>query len=106
VLHDHYAPGDIAISVNEVLTKKGIPVVSKPPHSPDLIPCDFFLFLKHKFHLKGRHFGTVGNIQKGVTDQVRGIQHEDFQHCYREWERLRRCMASQGNCFERDEVDF
>ena len=36
----------------------------QPPYSPDLSPCDFFLFLKLKFHLKGRHFGT-GQHPKG-----------------------------------------
>jgi hypothetical protein len=37
----------------------------------------------------------VDNVQKVVTDQLRALPHEDFQHCYREWERLRRCVASQ-----------
>jgi len=56
-----------------------------------------FLFPKLKFHLKGRHFGTVDNIQKVVTEQLRPLPHEDFQHCYWEWEQcLRRCVASQG----------
>jgi len=44
-------------------------------------PCDFFLSPKLKFHFKGRHFGTVVNIQKVVTDQLRALLHEDFQHC-------------------------
>jgi hypothetical protein len=35
-----------AISVNEFLTKNGIPVVPQPPFSPDLSPWDFFLFPK------------------------------------------------------------
>jgi len=74
----------IAISVNEFLTKKCIPVVPQPPYSPDLSPCDFFLFLKLKFHHKGRHFGTADCIQKVVTEQLRALPHEDFQHCY--WE--------------------
>jgi hypothetical protein len=29
--------------------------------------------LKLKFHLKGRHFGTVDNIQKVVTDQLKAL---------------------------------
>jgi hypothetical protein len=37
-------------------------VVTKPPNSPDLSPCYFFLFPKLKFHLKVRHFGTLDNI--------------------------------------------
>jgi len=103
MLHHDNAPCHTAISVNECLAKKGFSVVPQPPYSPDLSPCDFFLFPKLKFHHKGRHFGTVDNIQKVVTDQLRALLHEDFQ----QWEQcLRRCVASQGNYFEGDNVDL
>jgi len=63
--------------------------------------------IKLKFHLKGRHLGTVDNIQKVMTDQLRAHPHEDFQHCYREWkQRLRWCVASEGNYFEGDKIDL
>jgi len=91
----------------EFLFKKGISVYQQPPYSPNLSPCDFFLFPKLKFHLKSHHFGIVDNIQKVVTDQLRALLHEDFQHCYQEWEQhLRRCVASQENYFEGDNVDL
>ena len=107
MLHHDNAPCHTAISMNEFLAKKGISVVPQPPYSPGLSPCDFSLFPKLKFHLKGRHLGTVDNIQKVVTYQLRALLHEDFQHCYREWEqRLRRCVASEGNYFEGDTVDL
>jgi len=60
-------------------------VVPQPPYSPDLSPCDFFLFPKLKFHLKGRHFGTVDNIQKVVTEQLRALLHGAFQHATGSW---------------------
>ena len=78
--HDN-APCHTAISVLEFLAKKGVPVVPQPPYSPDLSPCDFFLFLKLKFHLKGRHFGTVENIEKAETDQLKAIPVSDYQRC-------------------------
>jgi hypothetical protein len=96
----------MAISVIEFLAKKGIPVVPQLPYSPDLSPCDFFLFPKLKFRLKGRHFGKVGHIEKAVTDQLKAIPVGDYQRCYEEWGRLRRCVASQGNYFERDTLDL
>ena len=61
-----------------IFAQNCISVVPQSPYSPDLSPCDFFLFPKLKFHLKGRHFGTVDNIQKVVTDQLRELPHEDF----------------------------
>jgi hypothetical protein len=104
--HDN-APCHTALSVTQFLTQKGISVVPQPPYSPDLSPCDFFLFPKLKSHLKGHHFGTVDVIQKAVTDQLKAIPLNDFQHCYEQWEqRLRRCVASQGNYFEGDKVEL
>jgi len=90
MLHHNNASCHAAISVIEFLAKKGIPVVPQPPYSPDLSPCDFFLFPKLKFYLKGHHFGTVENIEKAVTDQLNAIPVSDYQRCYEEWERLRR----------------
>ena len=84
-----------------------IPVGPHPPYLPDLSPCDFFLFPWLKNHLKGRHFGTLDNIQKSVTDELKGISAEAFQHWYKQWkQRLRRCVAAQGNYFEGDNLDL
>ena len=44
----------------------------------------------------------VENIKKAVTNQQKAIPVSDFQHCYEEWERLRRCVASKRNYFEGD----
>ena len=64
-------------------------------------------FPKLKFHLKGRHFGTVENIEKVVTDQLKAIPVSDYQLCYEDWEQsLRRCVASQGNYLEGDKLDL
>jgi hypothetical protein len=37
--------------------------IPHPPYSPDLAPCDFFLFLKMKLKLKGCRFDTIEEIQ-------------------------------------------
>jgi len=68
VLHHDNAPCHTAISVNQFLASKNIPVDPQPPYLPDLSPCDFFLFPRLKKHLKGRHFVTLENIQEAVTD--------------------------------------
>ena len=38
------APVNNSILVTDYLTKKGIKIVPQPPYSPDLAPCDFWLF--------------------------------------------------------------
>ncbi|GFX02026.1 putative mariner transposase [Trichonephila clavipes] len=71
-----------------------IPVAPQPPYSPDLSPCDFFLFPKLKNHLKGHHFGTLKNIQTAASDQLKAIRISEFRQCYEEWKkRLQRCVA-------------
>ncbi|GFW82750.1 putative transposase [Trichonephila clavipes] len=78
-----------------------------PPYSPDLSPCDFFLFPKLKNHLKGYHFGTLENIQTAVTDQLKAVPISEFHQCYEEWQkRLQRCVASGGSYFEGDNVEL
>lgn len=103
VLHHDNAPCHTAISVNRFLASKNIPVAPQPPYSPDLSPCDFFLFPQLKTHLKGHRFGTLDNVQKAVTDQLKAIPISAFHHSYEEWKtRLQRCVASEGCYFEGD----
>jgi hypothetical protein len=59
--------------------KKNIPVVSHPPYSPDLAPCDFFLFPKIKMKLKGQRFYDIPTIQQNVTSELDNLKVEDFQ---------------------------
>jgi hypothetical protein len=90
-------------SFYQFLADKSIPAVPQPPYSSDFRPCDLFLFPWLKTHLKGRHFHTLENIQKSVTDELNGSSAEAFQHRYEQWkQRLRRCVAAQGNYFEGD----
>ena len=109
MLHHENAPCHMALSNTEFL-EKSILVASEPPHSPDLSPCDFFLFPRLKKCLKGRHFGTLNNVQKTVTDLLKSIPASEFhlchEECYEEWEkRFRRYVASQENYFEEDQLD-
>ncbi|GFW08910.1 putative transposase [Trichonephila clavipes] len=97
----------IVVDVNRFLASKNIPVAPQPPYSPDLNPCDFFLFPKLKNHLKGHYFGTQENIQTAVTDQLKAIPISEFHQCYEEWKKLlQRCVASEGSYFEGDNVEL
>ena len=44
-----------------------------PPYSPDLAPCDFWLFLKLKSPLKGKRFQTINEIQENMMGQLMAI---------------------------------
>ena len=107
MLHHDNAPCNTEVAINEFLAEKSIPVVPQPSYLPDLNLCYCFLFPRLKNHLKGRHFGTFDNIQKSVTDDLKGIPAEAFQHCYEQWKQpLRRCVVAQGFYFEGDNLDL
>ena len=61
-LHHDNASAHTSLVVRQFLTSKNITVIPHPPHSPDLAPCDFFLFPKMKLRLKGRRFDTTEEI--------------------------------------------
>ena len=54
-LHHNNAPAHTSLIVRQFLTSKNITVIPPPPYSPDLTPCNFFLFPppKMKLQLKG-----------------------------------------------------
>jgi len=72
-------------SVAQFFTSKGITVMPHPPYSPDLVPCDFFLFQKAKSAMKGHHFETTEDIQRSVTQALNDNPQAAFQECYKQW---------------------
>jgi transposase len=77
----------------------------QPPYSPDLAPCDYFLFLKVKTVLKGHHFESTEDIQMSVTQVLNDIPQNTFQKCYKQWQhRWKRCVRAQGIYFEGDHI--
>lgn len=105
VLHHDNAAAHTALSIRVFLAKKNIPVLPHPPYSPDLAPCDFYLFPKLKLKLKGHYFGTIEDIQKTVTDDLNTLTENDFQDCYDQWKkRWNHCVTSQGSYFEGDNL--
>ena len=102
-LHHDNAPCHMAVSINEFLTEKAFLWFLSLPIRRISIPVTYF-FPWLKNHLKGRHFVTLDNILKSITDELKGIPAEAFQHCYEQWKQ--RCVAAQGNYFEGDSLDL
>jgi len=89
--------------VREFLATKQIIVLEHPVYSPDLASNYFFLFLKIKEILKGRHFDDIDIIRSNTTAALKAIPQNQFQNCFEGWtRRWHRCIASQGECFEGD----
>ena len=72
-LHHNKAPAHSSALVQTFLVKHHITQVCQPPYSPDLTPCDFWLFSKMKLPLKGRRFQTTNEIKENATRQLTAI---------------------------------
>jgi len=101
ILHHDNVPAHDSLRVRELLAKHSITKMDHPPYSPDLAPCDFWLFPKLKNALKGQRFADLSDIQCNMKTLLQGILENDFQDCFRQWHhRLTKCIASQGEYFE------
>jgi histone-lysine N-methyltransferase SETMAR len=84
-LHYDNVPCYVALSIREFLAKHSIPVVPHPPYSPDLAPCDFFLFPRLKSTLKRKRFQDIVEIQLNMTRQLQAIPKQACQTCIEKW---------------------
>jgi transposase len=103
-LHHDNGPAHTSLVARQSLTSKNFTVIPLPPtpiHSPDLAPYDFFLFLKMKLRLKGRHFDTTEEIQ--TQEVIDTFKFENYQGCMNSWEtRWDRYIHAQRDHFDGD----
>ena len=76
-----------------------IKTVPHPPNSPDLAPCDFWLFSKHT----GWRYETIEEMKEAVTKVIDMLTQEDFHEAFQkllEW--YNKCIEAGGDYFEGD----
>ena len=77
----------------------GINTVPHPPYSPDLTPCDFWLFPK----LTGCRYERTKEMKEAVTKVIDTLTQEDFDGTFEKLlERYNKCIAPGGDYFEGD----
>jgi hypothetical protein len=89
----------MSIEKIEKIEELGFGLVPQPLYSPDLAPCDFFLFGYVKEHLEGKHFTREDQVIGAVSEVFDKIPLQTFQKVMDDWEhRLRRCIQLGGEC--------
>ena len=73
----------------------GNKTVPHTPYSPELAPCDFWLFPK----LRGCHYETIEGIKEARTKVIDTLNQEHFQKLL---EQYNKCIAARGDYFEGD----
>ena len=101
VSHQLNAPPHKTKKVNEFLMKKRISLINHPPYSPDLSPCDYFLFPKLKTKMKGAFYDDIPAIQAAVTEMLKNIPINDIKKSMHALvDRSKRFIESNGTYFE------
>ena len=69
--------------------------------SPDLAPCDFWLFPKLKEKLRGCRYETIEEMKEAVTKVIDTLTQEDFDGAFQKMlERYNKYIAAGGDYFE------
>ena len=72
--HQDNAPVHNSILVTDYLSKMSIKTVPHSPYSPDVGPCDFWLFPK----LRGCRYDTNEEMKEAMTKVIDTLTQEDF----------------------------
>ena len=96
--HQDNAPVYNSILVTNYLTKIGIKTVPQPPYSPDLAPCDFWLFPK----LRGGRYERIEEMKEAVTKVINTLTQEDFHRAFKKLLERHKCIAAGEDYFEGD----
>jgi [histone H3]-lysine36 N-dimethyltransferase SETMAR len=98
ILHDNARP-HVHKNVNNFLKSEGITIISHPPYSPDLAPCDFWLFDKIKQHLTDH--ADAQSLKTQITEILEAIPKEEYLKTFKKYlERMQLCINNQGEYFE------
>ncbi len=100
-LHMDNASAHRSDLVQGCLQNMSISVLKHLAYSPDLSPCDFFLFPIMKKQMRGLEFHTVDNVIQKILEVVGQITQEQWEYCFDQWiSRCERYIQFEGRYFE------
>ncbi len=94
------APAHCSCISADFYHKTGMDLMSHPPYSPDLAPCDFWLFPTMKGKLRGMRFETLDDLQIAVSRTLKSIPKEEYRQALQCLpHRYQRCVDQDGGFF-------
>ena len=107
LLQHNNSPAHTSLLLRKFLAKNNTLMMPQPSYSPDLTPCDFFLFPKLKRPMKGRRYATIEEIKAASKKQLNKITKNNFLKCFEDWKkRWHKCKIPDGDYFEGDKIDI
>jgi transposase len=101
VVHFDNAPIHNSKVVAEKLIEENLKRMPHPVYSPDLSPCDFFLFGYLKDRLVDKRYTTPEELFSEVETIISEIPNDMISRVFLTWqERLQKCIDMRGNYIE------
>ncbi|CAF2882018.1 unnamed protein product [Rotaria sp. Silwood2] len=96
--HDNGTP-HFHQEVLNYLESEGITVMPHPPNSPDLAPCDFWLFDLIKRNLDDQDDSE--SLHRAITEFMNSMSIEEYKKTFDKWiQRMQLCVDNEGDYFE------
>ena len=87
--------------VKSFLASEKVKVLNHSSYSPDLSPCDFFLFPRLKKMLSGNKYSSRISLGSAIYQCLQQIPKEDYLSAFHDWvKRLKKCVSVKGEYFE------
>lgn len=100
LLHDNARP-HIAGTVKAYLAECNVSVIDHPPYSPDLSPCDYFLFSLMTKKMAGQKHDDLDQLEQRLHGHFQTIPRARFFRGMQEWrKRLQLVVAAEGDYFD------
>ncbi len=101
LLHHDNASSHTAVPTLAFIGESDIDMLAHPPYSPDLVPCDYFLFPRLKNIFRGVRHASKAAMERAIKDGLRQIPPEDFVAAIDSMPvRWMKCVAANGQYFE------
>ena len=84
LLHDNAYSHKCEV-VKSFLASEKVKVLNHPPYSPDLSPCDFFLFPRLKKMHSGNMYTSRSSLGSAIYQCLQQIPKEDYLPAFRDW---------------------
>ena len=102
LLHQDNAPAHRARQTHDFLEEQRVQQVGHPAYSPDLAPCDFFVFPHVKSKLRGIRFESPEAAVQAFIRGLEDIPSSAWSDCFAKWfQRMERCIQCDGDYFEK-----
>lgn len=101
ILHQDNCAVHMSNICKEYYARNRIQLMGHPAYSPDLAPCDFWLFKILKKEFRGKEFDNEDDLAAAVYEYLGSIPTEEYEKCFKEWFiRMKKCIQANGEYFE------